>query len=270
MHTFSLLTLNCFGAPGIRAASRLRRLAEELNRADYAAVCLQEVQSHHFRKLLTHACHPSYPAHAYQQFIHAPKGGLLTLSRLPLEADEFVLFQNRGLWYTPAVTDWILHKGVLITRFTVNKRPVVVLNTHLTANYMGDWSRSNPFAKQEHNELMQVAELVNAQPSDSIVIVCGDFNIPRGSWLYESFLAAASLTDPMAGDQRPTFRPHRGMGRHYAVPIDFTLYRAPASLRIETKSDLRFHHKLKIHDREMHLSDHLAVETRLSWHERSA
>jgi endonuclease/exonuclease/phosphatase family metal-dependent hydrolase len=265
MHTFSLLTLNCFGAPGLGTTARLRHLATELNQSDYAAVCLQEVQSHHFRKLLTHACHPIYPAHAYQQFIHAPKGGLLTLSRLPLEEDRFVLFQNRGLWYTPAVTDWILHKGVLITRFKVNETPVVVLNTHLTANYMGDWSRKNPFARQEHNELMQVAELVKAQSSDSIVIVCGDFNIPRGSWLYESFLAAASLTDPLAGDQRPTFRPRAGMGRHYAVPIDFTLYRAPAFLHVKTESDLRFHNKLKIRDREMHLSDHLAVELHLSW-----
>ncbi len=267
MHTFSLLTLNCFGAPGIRTASRLRHLAHELNHADYAAVCLQEVQSHHFRKLLTHACHPTYPEHAYQQFIHAPKGGLLTLSRLPLDADEFILFQNRGLWYTPAVTDWILHKGVLITRFRVGQRTVVVLNTHLTANYMGDWSRGNPFARQEHNELMQVAELVNAQPAEHIVIVCGDFNIPRGSWLYESFLAAASLTDPLAGDDRPTFRPHPGMGRHYAAPIDFTLYRAPGSLRLRSTADLRFHNKLRIRDRDMHISDHLAVELGLSWEE---
>jgi endonuclease/exonuclease/phosphatase family metal-dependent hydrolase len=267
MGSFSLLTLNCFGAPGFGTSARLRRLAHELNTANYAAVCLQEVQAHRYRTLLTRACSHRYPAHAYQEFVHAPKGGLLTLSRLPMEADEFVLFQNRGLWYTPAVTDWILHKGVLITRFRVEATPIVVLNTHLTANYTGDWGRGNPFARQEHNELMQVAALVNGQPQDSVVIVCGDFNIPRGSWLYKSFLHAAALTDPLAGDQRPTFRPYAGMGQQYAVPIDYTLYRAPGALNLRATADLRFQAKMQIGERAAYLSDHLAIETRFAWDE---
>jgi endonuclease/exonuclease/phosphatase family metal-dependent hydrolase len=262
---FSLLTLNCFGVPGIRTGERLRRLAQELNAADYSVVCLQEVQSHRYRALFADQCKSCYPGQAYHQFIHAPKGGLLTLSKYPIEHSEFVLFRERGLWFTPAITDWILHKGVLITRLRLGDLLVVVMNTHLTANYTGDWSRNNLFAKQEYRELMQIAELVHAQPANALVLVCGDFNIPRGSWLYESLLTFAGLTDPLAGDQRPTFRPHLGMGLHYATPIDFTLYRAPPLPSFRTQSDLRFQDEVEIGGRKAHLSDHMGIELCLSW-----
>lgn len=264
MTTFSLLTLNCFGTPGFSTRHRLRRLADELNRAAYDIVCLQEVQTHAYRRLFVERCQDVYPHQAYQPFIHAPMGGLLTLARRPLAAPQFTLYRERGLWYTPAVTDWILHKGLLAARMQINDLPVVIFNTHLTANYTGDWSRSNPFARQEHGELMQLAEAVESQPTETLVIACGDFNIPRGSWLYEAFLTTTGMTDPLAGDRRATFRPHRGMGARYAAPIDFTFVRPPTGVVLTLDSDLRYQDK--IHgSKPMHLSDHNAVELRVTW-----
>lgn len=262
MGIFSLLTLNCFGAPNIRTGARLRTLAHRLNQADYTAVCLQEVQTHNYRRLLTSACCSVYPAQAHQQFVHAPKGGLLTLARVPFEDSQFFLFEKRGLWYTPALADWVLHKGVLATTFHSDGVPVVLMNTHLTANYTGNWSRDNVFARQEYHELMQIAELVNQQAADRLVILCGDFNIPRGSWLYEAFLAASGMVDPLAGDPRPTFRPHVGMGQKFRVAIDYILYRAPAGLDVQAEADLRFEDQVDIGGRKAYLSDHMAVETR--------
>jgi endonuclease/exonuclease/phosphatase family metal-dependent hydrolase len=178
---------------------------------------------------------------------------------------EFILYRDRGLWYTPALADWILHKGVLISRLTVDNLPVIILNTHLTANYSGDWSRTNMFARQEHRELQQIAEIVNAQPSESLVVVCGDFNIPRGSWLYHTFLESSGLTDPLHDSAEPTFRPHARMPARYAVPIDFALYRAPFLPSLQVESTLRFKEKSINGTRQHYLSDHLAVELRLSW-----
>jgi len=264
MTTLSLLTFNCFGAPGIHTAHRLKRLAHELNHAAYDVVCLQEVQTHAYRRLLANLCQTVYPHQAYQPFIHAPMGGLLTLSQNHIEGSQFTLYRERGLWYTPAVTDWILHKGILTTRLRYNDLQMVVLNTHLTANYTGDWSRKNPFARQEHGELIQLAETVQAQSADTLVIVCGDFNIPRGSWLYDSFLEATGLVDPLAGDTRPTFRPHKGMGARYATPIDFTFVRVPAGAVCTLDSDLRFQDRVQ-GSRPRHLSDHNAVELRVTW-----
>ncbi len=265
MGNFSLLTLNCFGTPGWNTTLRLRQLGEELNRSDYAVVCLQEVQTHYYRRLLIETCSRFYPAQAYKDFFHAPKGGLLTFSRSKLRRVQFQLFAERGLWYTPALADWILHKGVLISESECDDLPVIVMNTHLTANYTGDWSRSNAFARQEYGELMQIARLVQAQPRDALVIVSGDFNIPRGSWMYEQFIAESGMIDPMADDNRPTFRPHAVMGSHYAAPIDFTFYRPPNGYRVQVKSALRFEDKIRMNGRRLHISDHLAVEARFTW-----
>jgi endonuclease/exonuclease/phosphatase family metal-dependent hydrolase len=266
MGRFSLLTLNSYGVPGISTAARLNRIAQALNEADYGVVCLQEVQSHRYRRLFQRACATCYPSQAYQDFVHAPKGGLLTLSRTPIISQEYRLFKERGLWYTPALMDWILHKGVLLIRTIIEKLPVVILNTHLTANYTGNWAKGRPFAMQEHRELMEIADLVNAQSRDALVIVAGDFNIPRGSWLYEDVLKVGNLTDPMTGDVRPTFRPHTGMAKRYAAPIDFTLYRAPRGINLQTTSDLQFQDKVLMPDRvPQYLSDHIAVETHFEW-----
>ncbi|MBK8023975.1 MAG: endonuclease/exonuclease/phosphatase family protein [Chloroflexi bacterium] len=209
-------TLNCFGVPGLKTSARLRYLADALNRSSYAMVCLQEVHTHAYRTLIMQGCRTCYPAQAYQQFIHTPKGGLLTLSHPPIDGHEFILFQNRGLWYTPAVMDWILHKGVLITHTHVEDTPVTVLNTHLTANYTGDGEKQ-PVRPAGTWRTLQIADLVNAQPHDHLVVLCGDFNIPRGSWLCdhdERNRADRSL----AGDTRPTFRPYSGMGMHHSAP----------------------------------------------------
>jgi endonuclease/exonuclease/phosphatase family metal-dependent hydrolase len=265
MPDFSLLTLNCYGVPSMRTYTRLSHLAQILNNTDYSIVCLQEVQSHRYRYLFRHLCTKHYPSQAYEPFIHAPKGGLLTLSRMSVKHKEFMLFKERGLWYTPALMDWILHKGVLLTRTIIDDLLVITLNTHLTANYTGNWSKGKPFAMQEYRELMQVAELINVQPADALVIVAGDFNVPRGSWMYWELLNAAHLVDPMAGDTRPTFRPHPGMPDRYAAPIDFTLYRAPDSLKIKTTSDLQFQDKALIAGTPQYLSDHFAIETHFTW-----
>ena len=112
---------------------------------------------------------------------------------------------------------------------------------------------------------MQIADLVNAQPHDHLVILCGDFNIPRGSWLYDSLLNETGLIDPLAGDTRPTFRPYSGMGMHYSAPIDFTLYRAPSMLHVRAESDLRFTEKVEIGGRRTHISDHLGIGTHFEW-----
>jgi endonuclease/exonuclease/phosphatase family metal-dependent hydrolase len=262
--TFSILTLNCYGVPAPGTSRRLATLARTLNYENLSVVCLQEVQANTYCKQLTRDC-VRYPFQAYEPFVHAPKGGLLTLSQQPIDHVEYALYQERGLWYTPAIFDWILHKGILVSQFMHDGMPIVVINTHLTANYTGDWSHRNPYARHEHRQLQQLAALVQAQPQDAIVLVCGDFNIPRGSWLYDSFLEASGLIDPRAGDLQSTLRPRRMMPDRYFMPIDYALVRAPAGLKLQVESNLRFEEKVYDEGRHLLLSDHYAVELRLSW-----
>jgi len=264
MNSFSLLTLNCFGVPTTTTRWRLLTLARELSARDDHVVCLQEVQSHAYRRLLTNAC-PSYPHAAYAPFVHAPKGGLLTLTRLPIAEIAFTLYRSRKVPDPLAVMDWLLHKGILATRLEYVGIPIVVLNTHLNANYSGNWDRRSRYTSGEAEQLRHLAEIVRAQPPEALVVAAGDFNFPRHSWLYEEFLAESGMIDPLAGDTRPTVRAPLSFSDRYSLPIDFALVRAPALPGLQIASDLRFVEKIVFSGRPRFLSDHVGVELQVSW-----
>ena len=258
--SLSLLTLNCFGTPVPRARRRLLALASQLEGSNIQLVCLQEVQLVYYQRLLIRAC-ASYPFQAYEPHLHSPKGGLVTLSRVPLTTHQFETYGEQGRWYLPTAMDRFLRKGMLISSLHWDGVPVVVINTHVLANYNGDWERQGVFARMQEKQLLQLAEIVKVQPSDALVVVVGDFNVPRGSRLYTNFLLWTGLTDTLAEDRRPTHRPPRGVPAHYSLPIDFVFVRVPPTLPLQIACDLRFSDKLEVsHRYHDYLSDHNAIE----------
>jgi endonuclease/exonuclease/phosphatase family metal-dependent hydrolase len=269
MPTFTLLTFNCLGLPRVGTPRRLLTLARELEGAPYDAVCLQEVQAVAYRKLLIQAC-ASYTS-AYAPNIYGARGGLLTLARQPITSIQYIGYRDRGRWSSPAIMDWPLHKGVLCTSLALGNLVVVVLNTHLNPNYRGNWSPNNHFTRTERAQLRQLAEIANTQPGAALVVAAGDFNIPRASWLYDEFLALSGLDDPLVGDPRPTYRPPSFVPKRYALPLDFVLVRAPRLPDFQVRADLRFRERLPlIGGGTGYLSDHCAVELRLSWAARGS
>lgn len=264
MESFSLLTLNCFGLwlPGTE--QRLFALAHELNRRHDQVVCLQEIQLHYYQDQLVKACF-EYPYSHFERYIHCPKGGVLTLSRIPMAGKSFIPYKERGLWYTPMLLDRLFYKGVLITQFTWSNIPVTVINTHILANYVGDWERSGMYSLLEQKQLQQLAKIVQAQTTDTLVLVAGDFNIPRGSKLYNDFLIGAGLIDPLRGDTRPTFRTR--LGQHIRAPlaIDYALYRMPAGSDLNVTCDFCFSNKHQIKPGHFdYLSDHIGIEMQIT------
>jgi len=259
---FSLLTLNCFGGYLPNTSRRLLALAQVLERRSDQVVCLQEIQLHRYQKLLVQAC-TSYPYRFYEPYIHCPKGGLLTLARIPM-SKRFESYSERGLWYTPMLMDKILHKGMLIHQLTWAGMPFVIINTHILANYVGDWERRGLYSRVEEKQLQQLAETVQRQPVDSIVVVVGDFNIPRGSKLYYDLLANSGLTDPLAGDTRPTLRVPPGIPSRFSLPIDYALVRIPHSCALSIDCDLCLSKKYHMGRwRQDYLSDHIGIELRI-------
>ena len=261
--SFSLLTFNCFGLWLPNTRYRLLALAKELEQSPYQVVCLQEIQLHEYQRLLVREC-ASYPYSFHEPYLHCPKGGLLTLSRLPFTSTSFEPYTERGSWYTPMLLDRLFFKGMAITRLTWNDIPLVMINTHLLANFAGDWERRGMYAQVEERQLRQLAETVQAQAMDSIVIVVGDFNIPRGSGLYRDFLLHSDLTDLLAGDSRPTLRiPFEATSR-FSLSIDYVLVRIPDRYPVKIDCDLCFSEKYLIgHQRRGYLSDHLGIEVRI-------
>jgi endonuclease/exonuclease/phosphatase family metal-dependent hydrolase len=161
--------------------------------------------------------------------------------------------------------DKLFYKGMLITKFTWDNLSVVVINTHLLANFVGDWERHGIYARVEEQQLHQLAKIVQTQPEECLILVVGDFNIPRGSKLYDDFLANSGLIDLLTGDTRPTHRLPPGIPARFALPIDYALVRVPQSHHLEIQCDLCFSGKHSITDhRQGYLSDHQGIEIHIT------
>lgn len=272
MPGFSLLTLNTFGVPFFLSMGRMIRLAAELERLGPTIICLQEIQQNVYipllRRYLQH-----YPQFAYQWGGLAPKGGLLTAlhSSCPPGESEFHPFPNRGRMLGIGFADWALQKGILTTQVEFEGQQIVVFNTHLHANYAGNWQPKNSLAQVQRDQVQFLAELARAQPAEAVVIVCGDFNFPRQTFLYDEMIASSGLTDPLAQDERPTYRPFPLVPSRWAVSLDFVLYRAPAREEFAACGDI-----IPVEDTAARLpfrrflTDHRALTLDLSWRNTSA
>lgn len=264
--TFNLVTFNCFGVPFLpNTRVRLHTMARELNHDAVDAVCLQEIQYASYIPLLNRGF-TRFPFLAFEPFIYAPKGGLLTLSRWPIENTCFSVYPERGWWHTPSLADHLLHKGVLVTKIPYGDQQIVIMNTHLTANYNNNWSTSNRYALLEQSQLRQLATIVNDQDKDSIIVIAGDFNIPRRSWLYDEFVAATGVLDPLAEDSKPTQFLFRALPSRYQQAIDHVFIRPPAHSQLTATAELLFEDKIRlISGRLGRLSDHMAIKLTLEW-----
>lgn len=264
--TFSLLTFNCFGGLNWTTPRRLLTLARELNASSPEVVCLQEVQTRAAQRLLARAC-TNYPAQLFVPGVRAPRGSLLTLARQsPLAPPTFTRYDTQGSWYTLTLMDRLTQKGALITSLTYAGLPILVVNTHLVANYGANWAQKSRAAHAQQLQLRQLATLIADLPTTALVLVAGDFNMPRGCWLYEEFLTLSGLQDPLAGDARPTYRPFPGVPSRYALPIDFIFLRPPSSLRVHPMLTLCFTDRLPlVGGGEGYLSDHIGVRITLQF-----
>lgn len=257
---FSIVTINAFGNPLWRPTRRLPALRRELDALAVDAVCLQEVQNGVAQRAFT-AASAAYPYNAHAPAVRHPLGGLTTLLRQPSKTQQFIRYTNQGPLLGPTVMDRLTRKGVLHCELEHPSGPVIVLNTHIMANYGGNWHRQAEAAQQQWSQLSELAAIVQAQPAEALLFLAGDFNIPRGCWLYEEFVAASGLTDPLAGDERPTYRPFPGVAARYALPIDFVFVRVPTGMTVTMQPALRFTERVPYVGGGMgYLSDHLGVQ----------
>lgn len=265
--SFNLVTLNCLGVPFIQnTRARLTTIARELDHPALDAICFQEVQLWNYVPLLTQSF-SRFPYAAYEPFLYAPKGGLMTLSRHTFSQTSFTLYPERGWWHTPSLADRLLHKGILATELWHADQSIIILNTHLTANYDGDWSRSNRYARLEQAQLGQLAAVVNRLSSDSLILIAGDFNLPRHSWLYEEFVAATGVIDPLDGHTGPTYFPLFSLPSRYHQPIDHIFVRPPQHhRRFEATVELLFEEALPLTSGGLgRVSDHAALQLQVRW-----
>lgn len=213
-------------------------------------VCLQEVIVRR-RVGLLRALAPSFPHVVHRPFSVGVLGGLVTLSRRPVTGRRFAAYRRLGRWWNAGWSDRVIRKGYLVSELEVGGRPIVVVNTHLAANYGGDWSPENDYARIEAAELGQLADAVAAQDPDLPLVVAGDLNVPAGTWLFDDFVRRTGLRGALDG-AGPTWRP----ASPDSGAIDHVLVRGVA---VEA-AELSFRDPVPLADgRLVPVSDHLGI-----------
>lgn len=265
MGEFTLLSLNTFGLPLFLGWNRLNRLLRQLDQVALSVLCLQEIQQNAYVSVLDRGL-PDHKYHAYELNRFAPKGGLFTAGRESFDASEFVAYENRGRAISTGFADWALQKGVLMSRVVREGRMIVVMNTHLHANYKGNWSREDAMSRIQRDQVLHLVQMVNQQPDDALVVVCGDFNFPRGTFLYDELIAETEMIDPLAMDPRPTYRPFPLMSAKWSLPIDFCFVRLPMWQGIELDADItEIQDTTKPFRPQRFLTDHNALTLNVKW-----
>ncbi|MFI7541944.1 endonuclease/exonuclease/phosphatase family protein [Actinoplanes sp. NPDC049599] len=194
-----LLTFNTLMRGDVRR--RLHALGALLRQSEYDIVCLQEVAFRRHADLLRRAA-GRYGHHAWSGAVLL-RGGLVLLSRWPVRGARFTRYPRLG----PVRAEYLMRKGAQLAVVETPDGPLVVANTHLTANHDNDWSPRNRYTPIARAELGHLAAALAAADPALPAVVVGDLNVPRDSVALAGFLATTGLTDVLAGDPEPTFRP---------------------------------------------------------------
>jgi len=253
---FRLLTFNTLFRPAARA--RLRAIAPIINGSGIEIVCLQEVIYRANASLLKRELTLYEPPAAHRFGIWCV-GGLVTFSRVPIRKTSYGVFERRGQWRSHGAADRLLRKGFLITAHEIEGVSVVVINTHLLANYDQDWSARNRFARDQEAELTQLSDAIATTSHESLVIVAGDLNVPAGSDMFQRFVRTSGLVNAFGARNSPdTLRPLPSGGPGFV--IDHILYRPASGVRVECDAQTMLEAAVDLgRGRTAFPSDHIGV-----------
>jgi hypothetical protein len=102
--------------------------------------------------------------------------------------------------------------------------------------------------------------------SSALIVLCGDFNFPRASFLYEELVSQTRLTDPLQDDPRPTYRPFPLVPASWKISLDYLLLRIPEGRRFNIQADIvAFEGTTKKYARNRFLTDHCALTLKINW-----
>jgi sphingomyelin phosphodiesterase 2 len=264
---FSLATLNTLGIPFLSPSPRERykALAQEFESLGVDIINLQEVHTYGLLKVLKDRL-PSYPHVVYERSFVGPKGGLVTFSRHPLEKLQFTLFT-----FASQPTNWRFlrlfgfFKGTLVSkRIDV---PLVIFNTHLTANGVGNWSRGSKLYPVHESQLDQLSKLIeHVTGKECLGVVSGDFNIPKCSELYRRFVDLSQAKDVFGEDDTPTFHSEFLLAGKQVHRIDYIFTYSPGAKVEVNDSSLLFQNKVQLlNGKTSFLSDHIGLMAVLSF-----
>lgn len=256
-----ILTYNCCALPLLTGDidRRLSLAAAAISRLDPELILLQEIfltgQLAGVRSGL-----PLWPHAALEPRSFARvAGGLCLLSKRPIRRWGFVSFAVQGpVWRFSALVR-LSPKGFLWAEF--EDPAVLVVHTHLVADYRIGLEGRNPYLPVQAEQLGQISAHLRRRGGGTPLVVAGDLNMKPDAPALRRFLDELCLSDAMEQEVAPSVIEEP----YYRLPFfwtpnrrfDYILSRGLAG-RAAAEYVLR-ERPLTRNSREITLSDHLGV-----------
>lgn len=268
--TISVLSLNTFGIPfhphkivrtlfQNNVRFRYRLIAQEIIKVSPDIIILQEVVDH-FHSRYLQSLLPQYPFRATKSMFYGPRGGLLILSRLPLDNFSYEDFEHQGSFRDKSIAGKINRRGILKAK--LSSMPLWIVNTHLTQNSDHDWGEGNRYLPLLTSQLHQVKKASEAlRERGDCLILAGDFNIPKSSSLYKSFKKSSSLLDAFEKDDFPTYHENFLPEGVHVGRLDYIFY--SEGLKV-TQTQYILQEPFRFHAKDIFLSDHIGLQATFS------
>ncbi len=228
--TLRFATLNVWALPfGVarHVPERMMAIAREIERLELDVVGLQEVWTNEARAQLIAETRGAGYVHTWHRPGDARGGsGLMFLSREPLGDVRFEPFWLAGLPQRIHHGDYWGGKGFATARLTTPGGPVLVINTHLQAQYTPD--PVDEYRGIRTAQGIQIAGSVARRPEP--VVALGDFNMREGNPDHAVLLGLSQFTDPAVALDNPQDtilapHPYRGAGHSGGERIDYAFCR---------------------------------------------
>lgn len=188
-----LATLNVWALPepiGRDVSARIDAIGRRLSALDLDLIAFQEVWTRGAARRLCGAGRDAGLRHAWAGGVDA--GGLLLLSRYPLEDVSFERFELQGEAERVVMNlEYLSGKGFATARIRTPAGPLVVVNTHLHARYRSA-------AKHQHipHRTAQAIQMAaNVMGRAEPVAVLGDFNCREGEPDYQVLTEILGMSD---------------------------------------------------------------------------
>jgi endonuclease/exonuclease/phosphatase family metal-dependent hydrolase len=257
-------TLNAWALPppvGEDVGLRMRAIGEKIRELHVDLMAFQEVWTASARGLLVEAGRRAGLGSSWHPSAWVGGGGLLVLSRLPIERAVFEPFDLRGHAERMELGEYWSGKGFVALRIDLAGSRLLLVDTHLHARYNHD----APHGYRPHRTA-QLAQLLAALAGDpDPLILAGDLNFEEGDPEYAVLRGLAGVRDVAAElDRRePTVlerSPYRPDRRLPSRRIDFVFVRDGAGLGLRPRAVRRaFDEGVEIAGRPRTYSDHAGL-----------
>lgn len=196
-----LATLNVWALPeplGRDVTARVDAIGRRIPSLDLDLIAFQEVWTRAASAQLRDAGHRAGLQQAWSG--GANSGGLLLLSRYPIDEVSFERFALRGDAERVVTNlEYVSGKGFATARISTPAGPLVVVNTHLHASYTS--TAEHRHVPHRTVQAIQMAARVGGQSEP--VVALGDFNFREGEPDYQVLTEILGMVDVAAAlDQR--------------------------------------------------------------------